>query len=103
MDSASATEYMMGWMHHVIQTLPLPDSFYLMGHSYGGYLCGLYAAQHPEKIDKLFLLSPVGVEPERPDLDLCSIRYGPEQKQKDVTPKFVKEQRELWGEQKTQM
>ena len=36
------------------------DKFYLAGHSHGGYQVSLYASQHPERIEKLFLLSPAG-------------------------------------------
>ncbi|AET40315.1 uncharacterized protein Ecym_5577 [Eremothecium cymbalariae DBVPG len=38
------------------------DSFVLVGHSLGGYLSSFYALRHPERIDKLVLVSPVGVE-----------------------------------------
>ncbi|ODQ81565.1 hypothetical protein BABINDRAFT_159840 [Babjeviella inositovora NRRL Y-12698] len=34
----------------------------LMGHSYGGYLSSAYAMKYPENIEKLLLVSPVGIE-----------------------------------------
>ena len=37
------------------------EKFFLAGHSFGGYVSGLYACKHPERIEKLFLLSPAGV------------------------------------------
>ena len=40
--------------------------FILAGHSLGGYLSTQYVLKHPENIDKLILLSPVGV-PEKPE------------------------------------
>lgn len=40
--------------------------FYLLGHSFGGYIAGEYALAHPKKIVHLILLSPVGM-PELPD------------------------------------
>ena len=40
--------------------------FYLVGHSFGGYLVGNYAAQYPQHIKKLMLLSPIGVKPVPP-------------------------------------
>lgn len=40
--------------------------FYLVGHSFGGYLVGNYAAQYPQYIKKLMLLSPIGVKPVPP-------------------------------------
>ena len=37
----------------------LPEKFYMGGHSYGGYLSSLYASFRPERIEALFLISPV--------------------------------------------
>lgn len=37
----------------------------LIGHSIGGYLCSAYALKFPQHVDKLILISPVGV-PESP-------------------------------------
>lgn len=37
-----------------------PETFFMAGHSMGGYQFQLYASQHPEKIEKLFLISPAG-------------------------------------------
>ena len=36
-------------------------NFYLSGHSFGGYLCGLYALKYPQHVKKLLLCSPIGV------------------------------------------
>ena len=38
----------------------LPEKFFLAGHSRGGFMSGLYASQHPERILKLFMISPSG-------------------------------------------
>jgi pimeloyl-ACP methyl ester carboxylesterase len=35
--------------------------FYLVGHSFGGYICANYALKYPQNIKRLFLLSPVGI------------------------------------------
>lgn len=35
---------------------------YLIGHSYGGYWSASYGVKYPDNLDKLILLSPVGVE-----------------------------------------
>jgi pimeloyl-ACP methyl ester carboxylesterase len=36
--------------------------FYLMGHSFGGYICGNYALKYPENVRKVILLSPIGIK-----------------------------------------
>ncbi|KAF3917380.1 hypothetical protein ABW21_db0203553 [Orbilia brochopaga] len=41
------------------------DKFTLMGHSLGGYLAVCYALKYPNRLEKLILVSPVGV-PEDP-------------------------------------
>ena len=35
--------------------------FILAGHSFGGYISGLYACKYPQHIKKLMMLSPAGV------------------------------------------
>jgi cardiolipin-specific phospholipase len=37
----------------------------LIGHSLGGYLSACYAMKYPERVEKLVLVSPVGL-PEKP-------------------------------------
>ncbi|EPY52176.1 cardiolipin-specific phospholipase [Schizosaccharomyces cryophilus OY26] len=41
------------------------ESMVLVGHSLGGYLSAVYAMRYPERVEKLMLVSPVGV-PECP-------------------------------------
>ena len=36
-------------------------NFILAGHSYGGYICGLYACKYESHVKKLLMLSAVGV------------------------------------------
>ena len=61
----------------------LPPKFYLTGHSRGGYTAGLYASQRPERIEKLFMISPSGIEHIPDDkLDIYSIRT-------DDSPNFL--------------
>lgn len=59
-----AERWLVSWFEKVVEALnpDLPDKFYLSGHSAGGLLCMLYAINHPERIDGLFLQSPAGVE-----------------------------------------
>ncbi|CAM0913869.1 unnamed protein product [Alopecurus aequalis] len=40
------------------------DNFILLGHSLGGYVAAMYALKHPEHIQCLILVSPVGFSPE---------------------------------------
>lgn len=42
------------------------DRFHLAGNDLGGFLAWLYAAQHPERVDKLILLDPLGYPNELP-------------------------------------
>lgn len=42
------------------------EPYYLCGHSLGGYLMSLYSLTYPENIQKLVLMSPVGI-PEKPE------------------------------------
>lgn len=44
------------------------DKFTLIGHSLGGYLSSCYAMKYPERVNKLVLLSPVGLETSSFDL-----------------------------------
>ncbi|ONH66907.1 putative cardiolipin-specific deacylase, mitochondrial [Cyberlindnera fabianii] len=46
------------------------EKFNLIGHSFGGYLSALYALKYPQHVEKLVLVSPVGVE--RSQFDLSS-------------------------------
>lgn len=36
-------------------------NFYLTGHSFGGYLVGIYALKYHQHIKKLLFLSPIGI------------------------------------------
>ena len=59
-----AERWLISWWEHLIEALEpeLPAKFYLTGHSAGGFQCMLYSSVHPERIDGLFLQSPVGSE-----------------------------------------
>lgn len=35
--------------------------FILVGHSFGGYICGNYTLNYPEHVQKLILISPIGL------------------------------------------
>lgn len=42
------------------QTIGL-EKFILAGHSFGGYVSGIYAVKYPQYVERLLLLSPAGV------------------------------------------
>ena len=69
-----ANTYMLRVIEEWRQQLSLTD-FYLAAHSYGGSLCGLYAAWKPEHVKKLLLLSPLGVKQRPENFNLCMLRF----------------------------
>lgn len=57
--------YIQHTFEFFIEDLKL-DKFSLVGSSYGGYLAALYALDHPQKLDKLILISPLGFQQDIP-------------------------------------
>jgi long-chain acyl-CoA synthetase len=47
----------------ITEQLDFPDQFILAGHSFGGSICIEYALAHPEKLEKLILISTAGEYP----------------------------------------
>jgi long-chain acyl-CoA synthetase len=64
---APFTEYTMAELVQDLDTianeLELPDRFILAGHSFGGSICIEYAIAHPDRLEKLILLSTAGEYP----------------------------------------
>jgi long-chain acyl-CoA synthetase len=64
---APFTEYTMAELVEdidtVAQELDLPERFILAGHSFGGSICAEYANAHPERLEKLILISTAGEYP----------------------------------------
>ena len=64
---APYTEYTMSELVADLLTiadhLNLPEQFILAGHSFGGSICAEFAASHPERLEKLILLSTAGEYP----------------------------------------
>ncbi|KAJ1988123.1 hypothetical protein H4R33_002560 [Dimargaris cristalligena] len=49
-------------------TMGIPQ-MYLMAHSFGAYMAALYANRYPHRVERLVLLSPMGVSPTPPGYD----------------------------------
>lgn len=45
-------------MHAVLEAAVVPKPYLLVGHSYGGMTCRLFAAQHPGEVAGMLLLDP---------------------------------------------
>jgi len=43
--------------------------FILAGHSFGGYICGLYSIRYHKHVRKLLMLSPAGIKSYAEDYD----------------------------------
>ena len=57
--------------------VPQLSKFTLIGHSMGGYLAAIYALKYPQHVEKLILLSPVGIpEPPKEDKDSSKVEYS---------------------------
>ncbi|KAL6064772.1 putative 2-succinyl-6-hydroxy-2,4-cyclohexadiene-1-carboxylate synthase [Balamuthia mandrillaris] len=54
----------------LVTALNFPQPFALVGHSLGGGIAVAYAAAHPEKVESLVLIGPVGLP--------CAIPFGAE-------------------------
>ncbi|KAF9350148.1 hypothetical protein BGX26_011630 [Mortierella sp. AD094] len=64
------------------------EKMVLVGHSLGGYLSVAYALKYPERVEKLILVSPVGI-PENPEAQKAPLPPPPTQQ--DAVPEQVSE------------
>jgi cardiolipin-specific phospholipase len=67
----------------------------LIGHSLGGYLSAAYALKYPERVEKLVLVSPVGV-PEAPP-HIASPHLNNSGNASNSTSWLIKVARKLWA------
>lgn len=56
-----ADEFFIDWLELWRQKMGDLKDFVLAGHSFGGYVCGLYASRYHRYVKKLLMLSPAGV------------------------------------------
>ena len=59
----AAEGWLIEWLVKLFNALDLPETFFLAGHSCGGWLASLYASTCPKRVEQLFLISPGGTEP----------------------------------------
>lgn len=61
--------------------------FILAGHSFGGYVCGLYASKYHRYVKKLLMLSAAGISKKPEDFDIMrELEKFPKKKR---PPKFM--------------
>mmetsp|Transcript_15532 Transcript_15532/g.28163 ORF Transcript_15532/g.28163 Transcript_15532/m.28163 type:complete len:333 (-) Transcript_15532:25-1023(-) len=70
-DEKSAEEFFMNPLQRLFEALNL-NHFILWGHSFGGFIAGLYACYYPTKVEKLILVSTVGVASKPLDCNIDS-------------------------------
>ncbi len=60
-DHHTADEFLVEWLEKWRLQMGGLTDFVLAGHSFGGYIGGLYALKYPENVKKLLMLSPLGL------------------------------------------
>ncbi len=55
--SAYTTDELLGDIGRVVEALRLPRRFVILGHSFGGALAASYAVKHPDRVERLVLVS----------------------------------------------
>jgi len=62
-DFQSTADYFTDRIKYTLEYLNV-DKFTLCGHSFGGYISGLFTIKYPDIVNKLMFLSPVGISSE---------------------------------------
>ena len=55
--SKYTVDELVGDIEHIVDTLVLPPEFVLLGHSFGGALAAAYTVKHPDRVERLILVS----------------------------------------------
>lgn len=66
-DCETAEAWIQDYLTKTINAMDMPEKFYLVGHSWGGYASMMIASIMPHRLEALFLMSPAGVEGYNPD------------------------------------
>jgi len=56
----NSPEAIAKWLNELFTALELGDSINLLGYSYGGWRASQFLLEHPERLNKVILLSPAG-------------------------------------------
>ena len=75
-NNEQADFYMLDYMEKWRVAMNNLTDFVLVGHSYGGYITGNYAAKYPQHIQKLILLSPLGCKVPPPGWTFEGMRFA---------------------------
>jgi pimeloyl-ACP methyl ester carboxylesterase len=62
-----AEAWIQDYYTKLINAMDMPEKFFLVGHSWGGYSSMMIASIMPHRLEALFLLSPAGNEGYRPE------------------------------------
>ena len=91
-----ADEYLIEWLEKWRVKMGDLKDFVLAGHSFGGYVAGIYACRYYKYIKKLLLLSPAGAATKPEDFNFEEeIEKYPRNKR---PPKWVlKNAHKVWG------
>lgn len=81
-----ADKYLTEWLEAWRIAMGDIKGFILAGHSFGGYISGLYACKYPQYIKKLLMLSPVGIAAKSNNLDFYQKLCKQLDKQKRTKP-----------------
>jgi abhydrolase domain-containing protein 5 len=73
------------------------ETIYIGGHSFGGYMAAQYALKYPERVSKLFLLSPVGVSEVQQEIDIEAMK----KKMGCIRRKIFSFAQNVWREKKS--
>ena len=69
-DPREVDVFLVEWLEQWRVNAGVEKGFILAGHSFGGYVSGLYTVKYPSNVRKLLMLSPLGVSRMPHDFDL---------------------------------
>ena len=93
-DRESAVEFYLDSLKAWIDKAQLDNEpYWMLGHSFGGFIAGQYVLKHPKNVNGLILMSSVGVTARPPHMEFENIA----ERQTDVWGRYgVKWMNETW-------